>query len=51
VSGILGAPNPFDANHGFTLLSRRDAHLGGGSTVGAFSVGGELSFWPYHFGS
>ena len=48
VSGILGAPNPFDANHGFTLLARHDAELRGGSTVGAVAVGGDLSFGPYN---
>ena len=48
MSGILGAPNPFDANHGFTLLARRDADLRGGSTVGAVAVGGSLGFGPYN---
>ena len=48
VSGILQAPNPFDADHGFTLLARRDAQLQGGATVGAVAVGGDLRFGPYN---
>ena len=47
VSGILGAPNPFDATHGFTMLSRGNAQLQDGTTVGAVAVGGDLTVGPY----
>ena len=47
MSGILGAPNPFDATHGFTILSRGDAELRDGTTVGAVAAGGDLTVGPY----
>ena len=47
MSGILGAPNPFDATHGFTMLSRGNAELQDGTTVGAVAVGGDLTVGPY----
>ena len=47
MSGILGAPNPFDATHGFTILSRGDAELRDGTTIGAVAAGGDLTVGPY----
>lgn len=38
-SSVLGAPNPFDATHGFTVLVRGDATIDG-AVAGSVAVGG-----------